>query len=83
MKRTIQVRISRGDSQFVAECLDLPVVTQAPTLDELAHNIREAIGLHLEGEDLAALGISSHPTILATMELEPSAHESRLYPLTS
>jgi predicted RNase H-like HicB family nuclease len=73
VKRTIQVRISRGDHQFVAECLDLPVVTQAPTLDELADNIREAIGLHLEGEDLTALGISSNPTILATMELEAVA----------
>ena len=70
MKPTIQVRISRGDRQFVAECLDLPVVTQAPTLDQLAANIREAIGLHLEGEDLAALGFSDNPTILATMELE-------------
>jgi predicted RNase H-like HicB family nuclease len=66
MKRTIQVRISRGDRQFVAECLDLPVVTQAATLDELASNIREAIGLHLDGEDLADLGFSSNPTILAT-----------------
>ena len=73
MKRTIQVRISRGERQFVAECLDLPVVTQAPSLDELAANIREAIGLHLEGEDLAALGIGEHPTILATMELEAVA----------
>jgi len=74
MKRTIQVRISRGDRQFVAECLDLPVVTQAQTLDELAMNIREAaIGLHLEGEDLAALGIANNPTILATMELEAVA----------
>jgi len=45
----------------VAECLDLPVVTQAPTLDELAHNIREAIGLHLEGEDLSELGFSADP----------------------
>jgi predicted RNase H-like HicB family nuclease len=72
-KRTIQVRISRGDRQYVAEWLDLPVVTQAPTLDQLADNIREAIGLHLEGEDLAALGISSNPTILATMELEAVA----------
>ncbi len=73
MKRTIQVRISKGDRQFVAECLDLPVVTQAPTLDELAINIREAIGLHLEGEDLAALGFSCNPAILATMELEAVA----------
>ncbi len=73
MKRTIQVRISRGERQFVAECLDLPVVTQAPTLDELAENIREAVGLHLDGEDLTALGFSDNPTILATMELEAVA----------
>jgi predicted RNase H-like HicB family nuclease len=67
------VRIRRGDRLFAAECLDLPVVTQAATLDELASNIREAIGLHLEGEDLAALGFSANPTILATVELEAVA----------
>ena len=55
MQRTIQVRISRADRQFVAECLDLPAVTQAATLDELASNIREAIGRHLEGEDVCVL----------------------------
>ena len=73
MKRTIQVRISNGEQQFVAECLDLPVVTQASTLDELAQNIREAIHLHLEGEVLADLGFIANPTILATMELEAVA----------
>ena len=73
MKRTIQVRISRGERQFVAECLDLPLVTQAFTLDDLAFNIREAISLHLEGEDLAELGFADNPTILATMELESVA----------
>ena len=61
------------DRKFVAECLDLPVVTQAVTLDELAANIGEAIGLQLECEDLADLGFSSNPTILATMELEAVA----------
>ena len=73
MKRTIQVRIFRGERQYVAECLDLPVVTEAPTLDELAENIREAIALHLEGEDLAEAGFSEDPTILATMELQAVA----------
>lgn len=63
----------RGESQYVAECLDLPVVTQAPTLDQLAVNIREAISLHLEGEDLAELGLAEDPTILATMELQAVA----------
>ena len=68
MKRTIQVRIFRGESQYVAECLDLPVVTEASTLDELAANIREAIALHLEGEDLTELGLVKDPTVLATLE---------------
>jgi predicted RNase H-like HicB family nuclease len=53
MKRIIQVQISRGDRYFVAECLDVPVVTQGKTLDELAENLREAIALQLEGEDAA------------------------------
>jgi len=73
VKRTIQVRILRGEKQYVAECLDLPVVTEAPTLDELAANIREAIALHLQGEDLAELGLVDNPTILATLELEAAA----------
>lgn len=73
MKRIIQVRILRGDQQYVAECLDLPVVTQAPTLDELARNIQEAIALHLEGENLADLGLAPSPTILASFELDAVA----------
>ncbi|HVA81708.1 MAG TPA: hypothetical protein VNF29_12350 [Candidatus Binataceae bacterium] len=58
MKKTIQVRISRGDKFYVAECLDLPVVTQAVTLDELAVNLREAIALQLDGEDPADFGLA-------------------------
>ena len=73
MKRTIQVRAFRGEGQYVAECLDLPVVTQAATLDELAENIREAVGLQLEGEDLSELGIANDPTIVVMFELQAVA----------
>ncbi len=73
MKRTIQVRIFRGEKQYVAECLDLPVVTEAPTLDQLTVNIREAIALHLEGENLAELDLAPDPTVLVTLELEAVA----------
>ena len=58
MKKIIQVRIFKGEEQYVAECLDLPVVTQAKTLDELTENLREAISLHLRGEDLAELDLA-------------------------
>jgi predicted RNase H-like HicB family nuclease len=69
VKRTIQVRVFRGERQWVAECLDLPVVTQAPSLDELAANIREAVSLYLDGEDLTELGFAADPTVMVTFEL--------------
>ena len=49
---TIQAVIYPGDnSGYVAECLNLGVITQGQTLDETVQNLREAIQLHLEGED--------------------------------
>jgi len=71
MKRIIQVRVFRGDKYFVAECFDLPVVTQAATLDELMSNIKEAISLQLAGEDPAQFGLAPDASILASYELEP------------
>ena len=69
MKQTIQFHIYKGESKYVAEGIDLPVVTQADTLDELAANIREAVALHLEGENLSDQGFSRQPAILANFEL--------------
>ncbi len=74
MKKIIQVHIFKGDEQYVAECLDLPVVTQGKTLDELARNLQEALALHLEGEDLAQFDLAPNPSVLASFELEPLAH---------
>lgn len=62
----------KGDRCFVAECLDLPVVTQGRTLDELAANIKEAVDLQLAGEDPSDFGLAPHPSILASFELEPA-----------
>jgi predicted RNase H-like HicB family nuclease len=64
MRRTIQVRFFRGETKYVAECLDLPVVAEADTLDQLASYILEAIGLHLEGENLRDLRLAPDPTIV-------------------
>ncbi|MEM2902807.1 MAG: type II toxin-antitoxin system HicB family antitoxin [Candidatus Bathyarchaeia archaeon] len=69
MKRIIQVRVYRGEKYYVAECLDLPVVTQGKTLDEVVGNIKEAIELHLEGEDLGDWDISSDFSILVSLEV--------------
>lgn len=69
MRKIIQVRVYMGDRYYVAERLDLPVVTQGKTLDEVVQNIREAIELHLEGEDLGELDISRDFSILVSLEV--------------
>jgi predicted RNase H-like HicB family nuclease len=71
LQRTIKAMIRYGEeSGFIAECFDISVVTQGATLDEVVVNLREAVRLHLEGEDLSQLGLASNPTLLVTMELE-------------
>jgi len=68
---TIMAVIRPGEqSGYVAECIEIPVVTQGATLDETVGHLREATELYLEGEDLAALGFAPNPTIVITMELE-------------
>ena len=64
MKKIIQVKIYRGEKYYVAECIDLPVVTQGKTLDEVVKNIKEAIELHLEGENLNEWDIMPDYSIL-------------------
>jgi predicted RNase H-like HicB family nuclease len=70
LERTIKAIVRRGENYYVAECLELAVVTQGKTVDETLANLREAVALHLEGEDPAEFGFVSNPTVLVTMELE-------------
>lgn len=71
LKNTVKAVIRPGEgSGYVAECLEIPVVTQGRTLDEVSRNLREAVALHLEGEDLGELGLVNSPSILVTLQLE-------------
>ena len=44
------------------------MVTQGRTLDELVSNLREAVSLHIEGEDLRVLGLAPRPWISIAYE---------------
>ncbi len=74
MKHIIQVYVSKGDKYYVAEGVDLPIVTQGKTLDELAANVKEAIELQLEGENPADFDIAPNPSVLMNFELPTSIH---------
>jgi predicted RNase H-like HicB family nuclease len=73
LQQTIKSFIRPGDQGgYVVECLEISVVTQGETLDEVVRNLKEAVFLHLEGEDAAEFGLVSHPSVLVTFELQPN-----------
>ncbi|MDZ4711955.1 MAG: type II toxin-antitoxin system HicB family antitoxin [bacterium] len=72
LQKNIKAVIVNGDEGgFVAECLEIPVVTQGQTLDEVTNNLKEAVELFLDGEDPKEFGLDKKPTLMITFELEP------------
>ena len=71
LQSTIKAVIREGETQFVGECLEIPVVSQGPTLDEAVRNLQEAVALHLDGEDLREFGLKENPALIITLEVEP------------
>ena len=69
LKRLIQFKINKGEKYYIAECIDLPIVTQGQSLDELVKNMQEAIELYLEGENLEELDLAPNFTALVNFEL--------------
>jgi hypothetical protein len=63
---TIHAVVRRDRRVFTAECLEVAVVTQGRTLDEVVANLREAVDLHLEGEDVRAWGLTPSPRVTIT-----------------
>ena len=68
-RETVHAVARRSGGWYVGECLEVAVVTQGRTLDELVANLRDAVDLHLEGEDAAALGLVPEPRLAVTYEL--------------
>jgi hypothetical protein len=68
LRDTLHISVSRSDGRYTAECLELPVVTEATDLNALIHALREAISLHLDDEDRAALGLAPRLRLLITAE---------------
>ena len=73
LQQTIKAIVRPGEeSGFVAECVEVAVVTQGATIDETIHNLQAAVALHLEGEDATEFGLHDRPQLIVTMEVEPS-----------
>lgn len=69
MRQVIQISIFKGEQYYVAEGVNIPIVTQGKTYDELFYNLKEALNLFLEDEDLSKYDIQANPAIIANLEL--------------
>src|SRR5262249_7076083 len=66
---TIHAVITKDDDTYTVDCHEIAVVTQGNTIDEALANLVEAVTLHLDGEDLAALGLGEVKRIHISYEL--------------
>jgi hypothetical protein len=70
-RATLHGVIARSGKWYAAQCVELPIVTQGRTLDETVVNFRDAVRLHLEGEDLAALNLAPNLALQLTLDIPP------------
>jgi predicted RNase H-like HicB family nuclease len=66
---TLHAVITKDGGTYVVDCHEVAVVTQGRTIDEALQNLIEAVTLHLEGENLAALGLGRLARIHVSYEL--------------
>jgi len=58
LQRNVHAVIRQGEeSGYYAECIEIAVVTQGATLDEISKNLLEAVSLYFEEEDSVELGL--------------------------
>ena len=69
MNKMIKADIYYDGEFYCGRCLDFDVFTQGKTLDELAHNLKEAIRLHFEDDLESLVDYSPNPSLFTTMDL--------------
>ena len=69
MKKMIKAEIYHDGEYYCGRCLDFDVFTQGKTLDELVHNLKEAIQLHFEDDRENLVDFVENPSLFTMMDL--------------
>jgi hypothetical protein len=75
MGTIIQFMVTNTHGVYTAEGMNIPIVTEAKTFEELQDNIRDAVALYFEGDGPASLGYGSSPSLFVHFELPPPKYE--------
>lgn len=74
VKNIIQFLVSQEDGVYTADGMNVPIVTDGNTFEELQENLKRAVELYFEDEDMAKLGFGSAPSILTNFEVAADFH---------
>lgn len=66
---TIHALVSEDEGVYIVECLEIAVFTQGNDLNHAVANLREAVSLHLEGENMERLGLTRNPKLQIVYEI--------------
>ena len=67
-RSVIHAVVVESEGQYVADCLEVAVVTQGASLDEVLGNLREALDLYMSDEDPVVLGLAPEPRLHVSFE---------------
>ena len=69
MESTFTTVITREEKWYVAQCIELGVVSQGKTIDQAEKNLREAVGLYLKDSPKRRRAVSRHAPFVTTMRI--------------
>jgi hypothetical protein len=68
IRDTAHAVISRDVAWYVAECLEIPVIAQGRTIDEVVAGLRLALERRLDMDDPARFGLTRSPRVVLSFE---------------
>lgn len=77
LRDTAHVVVSRDIGWYVAECLEVPIVVQGRTLDEVVAGVRMALDRKLSAEDAARFGLARQPRVIVVHEIRLARSAAR------
>ena len=67
---SVHAVVTESEGWYVAECLEVALVTQGRSLDETVANLRSGLELHLSAGDHAYLGVAAEPHLVVSYETQ-------------
>ena len=67
-RSAIHAVVAESEGCYTAECLEVAVVTQGRSLDEVLGNLRDALELYMADEDPVLLGLTPRPRLFVSFE---------------